>query len=231
MGKLGRPIAGKEKRIEDAILDSLGEDVPGKTLKQLAVGVKPVIDRSTIWRHLGKFVALGLVIHEGKFYRKNPLYGEHMRYGVKTRIRHVKGKLQKQTRQEVDANILRSLSVVDWFTNPRWRPKDLLQDDLPEFDFADPDDLFRLLEAIIREALNGYLSVLEIVRQTRDFSRAREIANLTFDAEVKRSLLSFARVVWMMREVVHFEKLNGREMKFSLEEPASMEGSNPSRGR
>jgi hypothetical protein len=87
------------------------------------------------------------------------------------------------------------------------------------------------LEAIIREALNGYLSVLEIVRQTRDFSRAREIANLTFDAEVKRSLLSFARVVWMMREVVHFEKLNGREMKFSLEEPASMEGSNPSRGR
>jgi hypothetical protein len=215
MPKLGRRLARDEPLIKTRLLDLIPEDRPGSKFNELVQAAKAIsISKPTLWRHLTRFEDLGVVIHEGKFYRRNPLHsGPLQLFALKTTVWGAAGEVWKERYQEVDDRWFRSLAGADW-----WGRKDieLCREAAAKVDLSDPDRLFKLVYSTVVEALLGYLLVLNAVRHLSDFSQAREIANILMDAEIKRPLLESARLVWEKREVVALEGLIGREIKLTI---------------
>jgi AcrR family transcriptional regulator len=194
MAKLGRRLADDEALIKTRLLALIPEDPPGSRFSELVRAAKAAgFSKTTLWRHLTHFQDLGVVLHEGALYRRNPLHSADLR-AAKSVLENVDGKDWKR---------LRSLAAMDYWGSGK-------------VDFSDVDNPSALLCEAIELALTGYLKILSALRGIPDLSEAREFANLMFNAQVKVGLLAVARLIWEKREVAILDALDGREIKLTI---------------
>jgi AcrR family transcriptional regulator len=199
MAKLGRRLAEDEALVKTRLLSLIPEDPPGSRFNELVRAAKAAgFSKPTLWRHLTRFQKLGLVLHEGTLYRRNPLHPADLRAA----------RSALDNTDEKDWRKLRSLAARDY-----WGSR--------EMDLSDVDNPSALLCEAIELALTGYLMILAALRGIPDLSEAREFANLMFNAHVKLSLLVVARLIWEKRELAILDALDGREIKLTIKGPAS----------
>jgi hypothetical protein len=209
MPKLGRRLGDAERKIAPRLLDLIPSEPPGIRFNEYARAARAIgFSKPTAWRHLTHFVELAVVIHEGSFYRRNPLYGlsaveapliRLVAKGI-TRVRGDKFDLEKlRLPRNLDPWALRG------YTGPSMK------------DPSDPMGLYNYLSLVLTAVASDYLLLLSVLRGAASLAAAREIANLFADGQMIPLLMMLARDVWEHRKDVPLEGLDGKEFNFTIQ--------------
>jgi len=210
MRKLGRRLGEDERFTKIRLLNLVPEEPPGSRFNELVRAAKAIsISKPTLWRHLMRFEKLGLVIHEGRFYRRNPIPDEKGEFTIRVELNGADGSVLKQHAWNLDIKTLRQLGGLDY-----WDPKQSPRDE--RGDMLDPDKLFGEWQNTIMLALSGYQQLLISVLHSRDLASAREIANITMNSQVRWPLMRLARRVWDAKDKIRLESFDGKQMKFYM---------------
>jgi len=203
------------------VLGLVTEELPGMTFTQLVAAARNQgISKPALWRHLTKFVELGLVLHEGKSYRRNPLHGlvveSKVSVGMRAETEHPRIRLTwppGPRRSIHDFRFLRQDRYTDL-----WSPRHAAPAEPESKTVADSQELYFSFAFAVSLALRHYLSLLAILCDVESLATARELANILMDSEVARPLMELARDIWEHRNEVSLDSLGGRELKFSIME-------------
>jgi hypothetical protein len=189
MGHPGRPSPRKEKQIQQAILSAVPIEPPGISFGNVAGNAKRLlgISRPTVWRHLEKFTHMRIVVHEGRFYRRNPLMAD-LPVGM----------------DRIKMDSLHRLQSTDFWTPQRYWRADPIET---------PDELYAFFRKTIANVVWGYLELLHAITTMPNLPAARELANLMIDSHVNWFLMLMAREVWEKRATVRLNSLAGKEVK------------------
>lgn len=210
MNRPGRPSPERERQIKSTILALVSEEKPGMTFKQLVEAAKVVgIPKPTLWRHLTRFVKLRLVTHEGKFYRRDPLFADEL-LGFKMRTPLIQvnaAGFMSMKGGAYSPDMLRSSGFDAW----AHKPFDMSKSGIPN-----AEAFYLSLQRILMTAINEYLALLAILPSASSLAAAGEIANLFLDGRVTPWLMIFARRVWEHRNTSFIESLDGRELQFKV---------------
>jgi predicted transcriptional regulator len=207
MGKPGPRIGEDTGSTKTRLLALISETPPGMTFTQIVQAARKLgFSKPTVWRYLTRFEELGLVIHEGKAYRKNPLFGnpinQELFFHQAAAGTFEEGKIIKR-----DFATLRKRPIEGWSQIVgKEKPKDL----------SDPAQLFAALEATMLLSNISYLNLLTLISYATDSASAREIANILIDGQVKPLLMGLARQVWESPGKVRWEGLEGKEIKWQI---------------
>lgn len=228
MRKLGRRLGEDERDTKIRLLNLLPEEPPGSRFNELVQAARSIgVSKPTLWRYLVRFEKLGLVTHEGKFYRRNPLHGF----------------VPKSMATKISMKLIATVGPRRWefALGPDWHGHDTY--DLPSLSKDRPIDPWSIRNARARPelkdaekfygwfgfhvsaALSGYLTLLGVLCEAENLATAREVANILMDLEVVRPLRGFARDVWDHRSELPLKALKGRELNFRVAEglPSSEE--------
>ena len=85
MRKPGPRIGEHEETTKARVFQLIPEDPPGIRFTDIVRAARKLgYTKPTVWRYLDRFEDLDLIIHEGRFYRRNPLSGGNARFHIKT---------------------------------------------------------------------------------------------------------------------------------------------------
>jgi len=182
--------------------------------------------RPTVWRYLARFEKLGLVVHEGKFYRKDPLHGSSLKPSPEVFAIETRGKLLYAPPVGGVEYVAKLRDAAIHTENKVWQPPDEYLD----AHWNDPKIVRTFFTDTILNSLLGYLGMLAALTTIRDPRSASEVAGILIDAEVKPCLMSLAGLVWARRNQRILETLDGEEIgvkirhvKLSREQAAGKE--------
>jgi biotin operon repressor len=221
MAKLGRPLPDREQRIKNAVFNALSNE--NRTLDEMAADVKLTTgaDRTTVWRHLKRFKKLGIVIHEGQFYRRNPLNESQIHleslFSVereKNRAILVRERIAKLPFPRELLTITSPSSVdlqtkiknIDWWSPKEATPPGLIQ----------RGHLAETFEFMLEYATTGYLNLLEAIANAPSLAAAGEIARILSSTYVSGPLMFLARAVWDERKETSLQELDGKLIRFRV---------------
>jgi len=208
--RLGRPSPEREREIKSTVLHLVGSEPSGLTFKRLVEeAAKQGISKPTLWRHLNKFVRLGLVLHEDKHYRTNmaarlpanripPIEIEMMifpkeKHGPSTLAGGMYGYGRQYPR-----------SAEVWMLKGRNGAPGLA------------DNLYISLYVCLQQVLLSYFVLLAMMRDAPDLATARDLANILMDSDVTWPLMMFARDMWEHRDVASLKALDGKNLNFRI---------------
>jgi len=185
----GRPSPEREIRIKDVILNLIPSERPGIRFKQIAeAGRVQGISKPAVCRHLTRFEKLGLIIHEGVFYRRNPIY-DIDRPGYTLSIKD--GKLLVFRESKPLAAMKKGLDVDYWDSH--------MSSKFVRGDLGDAKVLAKSLSGVMTMVAHFYRFTLLSITEAPNLLAAREIANLEFDSRVRSLMIQFARSFWEQR--------------------------------
>jgi len=217
MPKLGRRLGEDERLTKRRLLSLIPEEAPGSRFNELVKTASAIgFSKPTLWRYLMRFEDLGIVIHEGRFYRRNPLYA----FAAKSMAAKMSMSLISPTWQiamgfdghghdSYEGSSLRE----DRHQDP-WS----LRKVTPKLGLKDPEKLYRWFEFHIADALSSYLTLLGVLCEAENLATARELANILMDSTVVEPLMELARDIWDHREERPLETLKGSKLNFKIVE-------------
>jgi hypothetical protein len=212
MPRLGRAA---ERQIDRNLSELIPVDRPGITFNDLVEKAKP-ISRPTVSQRLKKFKRTGLVIHDGDFYRRNPLGSSFQtNLQITTRLHDSEADWsgwQSSFPQKIDASKTRLART----TRSCWEEKKLNHVRPIAYEPLAHGDLLHPLMHAILSAVSGYLDLLQAVAQAPDQSTAHEITDVWLNISVTRHLDLLARLVWEFRKELSFRELNGRRLSLEF---------------
>lgn len=238
MARLGFDV---EARIDETILQHIPEDgIRFTQLRKNAIiqsrnGKQVSISRQTLSLRLKKLQSLGLLVHEGRTYRKSKLGTSQVKVGASGRV--VVGKplsdnvIVRKARGKRQGSLEERNEIIDVLRQQAASPESFwMPDDWIEFQFktsmgariispealSDPAILYEILSVPLTRILNACLGILESMTSAPDSETAHEIVNLLVDAEVRRYITGLARLVWECKKNISLERLDGRELKFVM---------------
>jgi len=187
--KPGKPSDQQEAQIKQLILDLVPLEPPGRRFKDISKAARDQgISKVAVWRHLTRFKKLELVIHEGRFYRKNPIYGmDEPGFTV------VIGDKTQVFREEHVLSAMKAAGEIDQW-NPKSYPSSYSLGNLDN-----PKVLADSFHLLMYGTAGMYMSSLLNIVRAPNLAAAREIANIMFDDRVRRPLMGYARAVWEQR--------------------------------
>ena len=166
------------------------------------------ISKPTVWRHLKKLTEIGSVVHDGKFYRRNPLYrvGELKTGGHFWVNGGELGRVEPQEGGLALESIPREpQSAIYW--EVAWRVGRTI---------VDQEAFVRHFSGTIMAVLQGYLELLEAVIGAPNFASAREIASLLMNYNVNSPLMFLARQLWDHKKRLSLKSLDGKRLEFTI---------------
>lgn len=217
MGKRGRPTYEEEKRIRHAILSLLPNDPPGSTFSEFVAKAEYMgISRKTAWRQLTKATKAGLIIHQGKFYRMNPLATYDLRSDPKLAVvTRGAGLWADSTVGFVPEDLAgrRQESAAHWLDV--WR-QTLTNE--PPWNLKSPPGGFLPVVVIsgMKELLTLYLRILRAALETRKLGVLREIVDVVWD-EAKVTAAYNAKVAWELgRKKTSFAEVDKLKLDYVI---------------
>jgi len=220
MRKLGRRLGEDERFTKIRLLNLVPEEPPGSRFNELVRAAKAIsVSKPTLWRHLMRFEKLGLVTHEGRFYRKNPLHGFSSVQVPAIGLTDKEDKVVTTSRSgKYDLDALRSPSSDHWIWGLVPSPDPWGLPNFPPWKVAgDPEQLHLYLKIVLTEVLGEYLFLLRILCDAPTLSAAREIASLLVDGRMTPYLMMLARHIWEHKNEVQLEGLDGKELNFVIQ--------------
>lgn len=237
--RVGRPSSTDERRVEatvEAIFDS-GRSLRFKDMARAAE--TQGISKPTMWRHVQALTEKGIVVHEGKTYRKNPL----LKYQITMADEFpVTDETQEEliTRGSVFAVEWKTGAVADAVTQHKLLAdkkvpydefldkflttkyghklldfKTIWRNRTPEAEWIITDYPFSVgeyFELILLSTLN----LLYAVWRTEDADIACEIARLRFERDVMSHVAELARHTWLVRRRVSMAELHNLELRYRI---------------
>lgn len=187
MQERGRPPGGGGRAIDKCIMRLLIERPDGVTFTWLVkAGARKGIGKQTVWRHLNRFVADGLAIHNRMkklYYPSEGVLGLHG-YGGPFKIdvrSHDVGRVDEAT------------------ANP----------------FISGDGFFSLLVQRFQVVFQGYLNLLGTIREMKARPDVHALSIFLL-GEMSDELLRLANEVWLQKQLVPLTALGGREVLFRV---------------
>lgn len=204
MRKPGPRIGEHEETTKARVFQLIPEDPPGIRFTDIVRAARKLgYTKPTVWRYLDRFEDLELIIHEGRFYRRNPLSGGNARFHIKTGM----------GLHEFGFDELREVRLENlWDSRDKKRLWKFGDRTIAE----DPKVLYDSLLITLQLALTGYVNLLETVKEAPSFAAAGEAAKIMMTSEVSYFLMQLARDVWDHREEVSFDVLDGKELSFTV---------------
>lgn len=183
---------------------------PGIRFSQLVMAASSQgVSKPAVWRHLERFCKIGAVIHDDRFYRRNPLYKNPILETLETL--GIDLTLYRDTSAKA-ADFWKQKAPYFWVTGKQ--PSEDLKT-LPARSAAALEEGFpELLAITIDFMIDRYLSLLKAIIACPDLATAREVASLM--ASVDWIPMMLARQVWDNRKRFRLNSLEGEELKFTF---------------
>ena len=199
------------------------------------------ISKPTLWHHLRELTDKGIVVHEGKWYRKNPLLKQRITLDDAYPVN-----MEWESNQEEEFVTRASLFTVgqgdgaqlgeyvrlhkleqdrkmpyDRFLSERVGKKLLdfktIWEETGREEQWTPVDFQNSLAAYFQPILLSTLNLLYAVWRTEDSAMACEIARLRFELDVMLWFAKLARETWVHRKQISMSDLHNLELKYSIE--------------
>ncbi len=190
---MGRPSFREEGQFQDRILDVMTYDPPGMTWTEIAKRLKG-IGTEALSKYLRKLVTLHIVLHEGKFYRRNPW--SELSYDF---YRHETGK--ESSDHAVFLNKHRLQTIYSWSVDEMDRIVDTM---------TTQDILTRINIAFCRSFVQ-YIRLLQEIVEIPNKTAAREYYEIASRAEIEPSLVHIAHHVWENRAKIRIRNVDPLE--------------------
>jgi len=189
----------KEGQLQNMILDVIPYDEPGVTWTEISRKLKDVgLGTEALSKYLKRLVSLRMVLHNQRFYRRNPVYRE--RWDIFNRAIANDLPERSQTIDDLFYENFRSQplrAVYDWTTIG-----------FPFGETKTDRDVIERTKTTLVYVLLQYLAMLQELVDIKNKVTAREFVSLFNKVKIQPLFISLAHSVWENRGKVRLKGLN-----------------------
>jgi hypothetical protein len=219
----GRPTIEEEERTSKQVEKLVPEGPEGVRFRDLALRARDLdISKPTLWRHLQKLTTKAAIIHQGKWYRKNPLLEYQMKESdlFPVVIHESDNTIQRGGPFAVQGSmIIYSIEVVrDKVTGKQLfsgQGNKIRQQESGELKWTS-DNLRFALDSGFQRLILDCLSIMYSVHGCSKADTARAVVKLRLEREIQPMLAEFLSTLWDHRDMVNMTDLDGLELKYTV---------------
>jgi hypothetical protein len=215
---MARKGVHEEEQYDYIILDLLPYELPGVKYQPLWNGARRegISSKDTFGRHLRKLISVGFVLHEGLFYRRNPLHSLRFERAVSGKYRRT-GTGTKQESLFPDEDRVRPSLTWQIDAAKRDRHLDfLLSSHYPHVGYGsikNVKDMLVWVEPTLSLMIVWYLRALRELVKIENKEAAREYLELAIKMIMRPPLMLIGYDVWRKRHNINFLDLFGVDQK------------------